>query len=133
MRRRALLSSRPCEATAGRRVTRDVEPDAMRDRLGGLPRATVTFGDSEAVDLVPVRSRCDGGRYRFAVLTADAPNLEGREVVLLMDGGSYWFELRGFSVRGVARREVAAAGSLTWYAVVPGRVLAWDYATIRSG
>ena len=55
-------------------------------------------------------------------------------MVLLRDDGAYWFELRGIAVRGTARRADAldAGSGLDWYAIEPGRVLAWNYAAIRS-
>ncbi len=54
---------------------------------------------------------------------------------MTVDDGPYWFELRGISVRGVARRGEAPPSrpeaGLTWYALEPRRVLAWDYAALR--
>jgi len=124
------------EGAAGNRVTRDVEPSALRDLTDDPPRATVAFVDHDTVELLPVKVGARGGVQLFGIVPAGDPDLEGREVVLLMDGGSYWFELRGVSVRGVAARadspEGEAAEGLRWYAVVPRRVLAWDYASIRE-
>lgn len=115
-------------------MTRDVEPAALRDLLEHPARATVAFVDRGAVDLLPVRARGGAGRHRFGVAAGAAPDLEGREVVLVIDDGPYWFELRGISVRGVARRADAPAEAdpLAWYAIEPRRVLAWDYGTIRE-
>jgi hypothetical protein len=117
-----------------KRVTRDVELSAVRDLLDRPPRGTVAFVERDAVEVVPVRARCSAESYSFGVLTGATPDLEGREVVLVIDDGQYWFELRGVSVRGVARRsEVASgAGGLTWYALEPRRVLAWDYDSLRE-
>jgi hypothetical protein len=57
-------------------------------------------------------------------------------VVLVIDAGEYWFELRGLSVRGVATRVdspgPAETVPLAWYAIEPRRVLAWDYGAIRE-
>ncbi len=89
-----------------------------------------------AVELLPARARCDAGVHLFGVLLDAAPDLARREVLLDIDDGMYWFELRGISVRGVARRvdspESGAARRLTWYAIEPRRVLAWDYGAIRE-
>ena len=72
----------------------------------------------------------------FGVAAAGAPALDERQVVLLMDGGSCWFELSGVSVRGMASRadapDAAAGARLCGYVVEPRRVLAWDYAAIRE-
>jgi hypothetical protein len=120
----------------GKRVTRDVSLSAVTDLLERPPRATVAFVDHDRVGLLPVRARVGAGGHLFGVLPDAAPDLEGREVVLVVDDGPYWFELRGVSVRGVAAR-VAPPGagdarSLVWYAIEPRRVLAWDYGAIRE-
>lgn len=120
----------------GRRVTRDVDVSAVRDLLERPPRATVAFVEAGSVDLLPARARYSAESHLFAVRDDAAPDLDQREVVLVIDDGPYWFELRGISVRGVAARSAppagAAAGHLIWYAIEPRRVLAWDYGAIRE-
>ena len=105
------------------RTTRDVTPVDVADVVADPRRATVTFVDDGEPAIVPVRARRDGDRWCFA---APAPALNDREVVLLLDDGDWWFELRGVSVRGVARRD-----SDGWYTVEPRRVLAWNYGSLR--
>jgi hypothetical protein len=115
-------------------VTRDVEPSALTDLLDHPRRATVAFVDRDEVDVVPVRARFRAGTYFFGVVPGLAPDLEDREVVLLIDDGPYWFQLRGVSVRGLARRHRADPGetdALAWYAIEPRRTLAWDYGAVR--
>jgi len=114
-----------------RRVTRDVDVAALSDLRDHPPRASVAFVDGAAVDLLPARARCSADTYQFAVPAALAPDLTQREVVLVIDDGPYWFQLRGLSVRGVAERLETAADGLIWYAIVPRRILAWDYGAIR--
>jgi len=68
----------------------------------------------------PTVTRDEQDRYCFGVAGDTAPDLDGVEVVRVIDDGMYWFELRGVSVRGMAtphaaRAETEAAG-LTWYA-----------------
>jgi hypothetical protein len=104
-------------------VVRDVPTTGVRDLLERPPRAAVAFVRDGEVEIVPVRARCERDAYAF---DSDAP-LDAREVVLLIDDGPYWFQLRGISVRGTARR--LAPGR---YALDPRRVDAWDYATIRE-
>ncbi|HWC05509.1 MAG TPA: hypothetical protein VHF87_22370 [Methylomirabilota bacterium] len=120
-----------------RRVTRDVEPSVLGDLLERPPRATVAYVDGDEIDVLPVRARARADAYGFGVPPTFATDFENREVVLLIDDGAYWFELRGVSVRGPARRvehaEPAEADALTWYAIEPRRVLAWDYGAIREG
>jgi hypothetical protein len=117
------------------RVTRDVEPAALRDLMEQPPRATVAFVDGEQVDAIPVRYRLSGEAHLIGVGGNMAVVLEDREVVLVIDDGAYWFELRGISVRGVASRIDPPGGDAAecaWYVIAPRRVLAWDYGTIRQ-
>lgn len=118
------------------RATRDVEPSALTDLLEHPPRAAVAFVDRDEVDVLPVQARCRADTYCFGVLPEIAPDFENQEVVLVIDDGPYWFELRGMSVRGLARRIDRADPSemkvLAWYAVEPRRALAWDHGTIRE-
>jgi deazaflavin-dependent oxidoreductase (nitroreductase family) len=122
--------------SAGGRVTRDVHPSAMERLLADPPRATVAFVDGDRVDLLPARVAARAGMHLFGVRDDGSPPLDGREVVLVADGGTYWFELRGLSVRGTARPADAPPPGhhqgLRWYAVEPGRVLAWDYTALRE-
>jgi hypothetical protein len=118
----------------GERVTRDVEPDALHDLLEQPPRATIAFVRDGCPAVLPARASVDGG-HRFAVRKDDAPELDGHEVVLLIDDGPFWFQLRGISVRGIARRAAppadVPAAQVVWYAIEARRILAWDYAKVR--
>ena len=119
--------------TPQRRVIRDVEPEALSDLRDCPPRASVAFSDGGAVDVLPARARFDPGAYQFGVSANTAPDLTHREVVLVIDDGPYWFQLRGVSVRGVAERlQGADPDGLAWYAITARRVLAWDYGAIRE-
>jgi hypothetical protein len=73
-----------------KRVTRDVELSAVRDLLDRPPRGTVAFVERDAVEIVPVRARCSIEAYSFGVPAGVAPDLEGREVVLVIDDGQYY-------------------------------------------
>jgi hypothetical protein len=116
-------------------VTRDVDPAAVRDLVTHPPRATVAFAAGGRADLLPAKVSAAGERYLFGVAAGMAPDLAGAEVVLVIDDGPYWFELRGLSIRGVATRVAPPAGEtarLVWHAITPRRVLAWDYGAIRE-
>jgi len=111
-------------------VTRDVELDAVDDLLTRPRRASVTFVDDNGLTTLPVHARFVDHRP-FVGLPADGPDLAGREVVLLVDDGPWWFHLRGASFRGVAQRD-SVVEAIVWWSIEPKRVLAWDYGTIRE-
>jgi hypothetical protein len=119
-----------------KRVTRDVDTTAVGDLLDHAPRATLAFVEAEEVEVLPVRAGMSEGVHIFAVPTAGAPDLRDREVVLVRDDGPYWFQLRGITVRGIAKRGVAPIGEsgqhLIRYSIEPRRVLAWDYGRLRG-
>ena len=121
-------------ATGG--VTRDVEVAALADLVENPPRATLAFVDRGAIQVLPVTARLAAGRHLFSLPFEPSPDLEGLEVVLVIDDGWYWFELRGMSVHGTAKRvdpaTAEASRSQPWYAIEPRRLLAWDYGTIRE-
>jgi len=118
------------------KVTRDVEPAALPDLLAHPPRASLAYVDGDSVTIVPARARCDDGVWHFMLREADCRDLEGQEIVLIMDDGPYWFELRGISARGIAKRAAAkgdAAGDgLAHYTVEVRRLLSWDYGAVRE-
>ena len=111
-------------------VTRDVGLDALRDLLTRPPRASVTLVDGERVVLVPVRARVVVDRPLVG-LPAGSLDLAGREIVVLVDDGPWWFHLRGASFRGIARRDSESDG-VVWWSVETRRVLAWDYGSVRE-
>ena len=115
-----------------RRVTRDVEAAAVVDLLEHPPRATLAFTADGEVEVLPVRAVARDGVDTFGVRPERAPDLADREVVLVRDDGPYYFQLRGVTVRGVARRAPQETGELIWYAIEPRRVLAWDYGAMRD-
>jgi hypothetical protein len=105
------------------RVVRDVSPAALRDLLERPPRAALAFIRDGEAEIVPVHARCEADAFAFDA----AVPLDGQEVVLVIDDGPYWFQLRGVSVRGTARQ--VAPGR---YALPARRVVAWDYGTIHE-
>jgi hypothetical protein len=129
------MDNEDTQATA-KGVTRDVTPDAVRDLLEQPCRGSVAFVGDHAIDVLPARTLVREGVHHFAVRRESAPDLAGREVVLMRDGGAYWFELRGISVRGRAHPSEPPPGGdearFAWYRVDPTRVLAWDYGSLRE-
>jgi hypothetical protein len=125
----------PEPGTGNARVTRDVEPAAVHDLLDDPPRAALAFIENDAASVVPAHAVFVEDKYFFAIAEGAAPELDDREVVLVIDDGPYWFELRGVSARGLAKRAdppaLQAARGLAWYVIETRRVLAWDYGSIR--
>jgi len=68
------------------RTTRDVTPADVADVVADPRRATVTFVDDGEPAIIPVRTRHDGDRWRFATAAAA---LGDREVVPLLDDGDW--------------------------------------------
>ena len=59
----------------------------------------------------------------------------GQEVVLLIDEGIYYFDLRAIYIRGQVKAAEAPEGApagCTWLEVVPAKTVAWDYGTLRE-
>jgi hypothetical protein len=56
-------------------------------------------------------------------------------VVLLVDEGIYYFDLRAIYIRGQAQPAEAPVGApvgLAWFVVVPLKTVAWDYGAMRA-
>jgi hypothetical protein len=83
----------PQSAAWLRRVCRDVEPQAVGDLLENPPRAAVALVEGEEVEALPVRARWEDDAHFFAVCAEVAPDLRGREIVLVCDDAPYWFQL----------------------------------------
>ena len=122
-------------ALVSARVTRDVAPTALADLLADPPRTTVAFVRAGQIDILPARARFADDAYFFGIRADAAVDLAEKEVVLVCDDGSYWFELRGISVRGIAcaaEPDEQRGRHLLWYAIEPRRVLSWDYGALRE-
>jgi hypothetical protein len=113
-------------------ITRDVEVSAVADLALSPPRAALaTFGDDE-IAVLPVRVTLEepadpATSPRVVRVPEGGPDLAGRNVVVVADDGPQWFRLRSLTVRGIAE----ALGPCT-YRVVPKRVVAWDYGSLRD-
>ncbi|WP_231985143.1 pyridoxamine 5'-phosphate oxidase family protein [Mycobacterium sp. E796] len=113
-------------------IIRDVEVDAVADLALSPPRAALaTFGDDE-IAVLPVRVALEApadpaASPRIVRVPEGAPGLAGRNVVVVADDGPQWFRLRSLTVRGIA--EPLGEGT---YRVVPTKVVAWDYGSLRN-
>jgi hypothetical protein len=124
------------ESVRVKRITLNVDPVEVRDLLERVPRACIAFADDDGPHVEPVTLLCTGGRYLVGMSSSAAshPTVHG-EVVLLVDDGCQFFDLRAMYVRGHAEPlgEVEhLAADHFWFGVEPTRTVAWDYARIRE-
>ncbi len=121
-----------------KRITRAVSPEDLSDLLDTPPRANLAFNDAGVVAAIPVAFRFHDGRHLIGIprespRPAPAPD---ERVALLIDDGCYSLELRGVHIRGQLRPAdhvpEGASSRLEWLEVVPERVIAWDYGTVRE-
>jgi hypothetical protein len=114
------------------RVSRDVEVRDVADLALAPPRAALAVSIDGTVYLLPaavtLADRSDpGSSTRLIGVPEDAPDLAGRDVVLVVDDGPQWFRLRALIIRGTA----IPAGNRC-YRVEPRRVVAWDYGSLQE-
>jgi hypothetical protein len=119
-----------------KRATRNVEPDCVRDLLERVPRACIAVASDDGPQAQPTRFMWRDGRYLVGIPddAACRPS-SGQEIVLLIDEGVHYFELRALNVRGRLEAREAPAGAptgRTWFEVIPINTAAWDYAMLRE-
>lgn len=117
-------------------VTRDVDPDQMKDLLQRVPRACLSFAGSQGPQAQPVGLRWQEDRYLVSLPAGveDQP-VPGQEVVLLVDEGIYYFELRAIYIRSHLRDAevpVDAPAGQKWFELLPSKTVAWDYGRLRE-
>ena len=113
-------------------ITRDVEASAVADLALTPPRAALAATVDDEVLLVPVSVALEkpadpASSPRTVQVPEGSPDLAGRNVVVIADDGPQWFRLRSLTVRGMAE----AIGDRT-YRVMPRRIVAWDYGSLRE-
>jgi hypothetical protein len=119
-----------------KRITLNVDVAEARDLLVRVPRACVAFAGEDGPHLEPVTVLFDDERYLVGIPSSVTSRpADSVEVVLLVDNGVQFFDLRAVYVRGHAEPPALAEGSADgfwWFEVQPTRVVAWDYARIRE-
>ncbi|GAA0250353.1 hypothetical protein GCM10010492_58140 [Saccharothrix mutabilis subsp. mutabilis] len=113
-------------------ITRDVDASAVADLARTPPRAALAAVVDDRIHLVPVEAALEqpgdpATSARVVRVPGDAPDLAGRDVVVVADDGPQWFRLRSLAVRGTA----VPVGDGT-YRLTPRRVVAWDYGSLRD-
>lgn len=119
-----------------KRVTLNTDLVEARDLLERVPRACAAFVSDQGPQVEPVAVLFKDDRYLVGMPPSAAGYLTAhQEVVLLVDDGVQFFDLRAIYVRGhvhpLGGVEVVA-GDLFWFEVQPTRAVAWDYARIRE-
>ncbi len=119
-----------------KQVTRNIDPDSVRDLLVRCPRACLCFACEQGPQAQPIVLVWKDGRYLAGIPPhADWQPGPGQEVVLLIDEGVHFFELRALYIRGrlePAEAPKEAPGGHTWVEVVPLKTIAWDYGMLRE-
>ena len=119
-----------------KRVTRNIDPDCARDLLERVPRACISFACDHGPQAQPIMLVWHDGRY-LAGIPEDADCRPGsdQEVVLLIDEGVYYYDLRAIYIRGRVKPAEAprdTPAGRTWFEVIPLKTVAWDYGTLRE-
>jgi hypothetical protein len=124
------------EGVRVKRITLNVDLVEARDLLERVPRACLAFASHEGPQVEPVTVLVKDDRYLVGIPASASSHLTVHdEVVLLVDDGVQFFDLRAIYVRGHVRplaAEEGLAGDLFWFEVQPTRTVAWDYARIRE-
>lgn len=119
-----------------KQVTRNIDPSRARDLLERVPRACLSFASNHGPQAQPIVLVYHDGRYLAGIpQDADCQPGSGQEVVLLVDEGIYYFDLRAIYIRGPIKPAEAPADAPTgsiWFEVTPLKTVAWDYGTFRE-
>ena len=119
------------------RVVQRVDPAGLANVLAPRARAAIAFDRDGVVETLPVLYRRRGEEHFVGVARdAMAEPASFARAVLVLDDGSYWFELRAVSWRGrIEPAPAEAAGArddLMWLAFVPIGAIAWDYGSLHE-
>jgi hypothetical protein len=119
-----------------KQVTRNIDPDSARDLLRRVPRACIAFGNEDGPQAQPVILRWREPQYLIGIPSSAGhrPN-PGQEVVLLVDEGIYYFDLRAIYIRGIiqlAPQTFDATPGCAWFEIIPSKTIAWDYGTMHE-
>ena len=108
-----------------KQITRAVGLEELSDLVEAPPRAYLAYVSEGAPEAVRVTSGRDGERW-LVTLPPGTSVPDGARVVLLIDDGTSYFELRGVRVRGTLRAAVDGTRE-----VVAEKIICWDYGSMR--
>ncbi len=119
-----------------KRITRNIDPADAQDLLERAPRACLAFaGDDGPYALAIAFVWRDGRCFAGIAATENLQTVADQEVVLLIDEGVQFFDLRAIYIRGRMQPGEAPRGApagRTWFDVLPLKTVAWDYGTLRE-
>lgn len=119
-----------------KQVTRNIGLVSAQDLLERVPRACLSFASDLGPQAQPVGLRWHEGRYLINLPgNVERQPISNQEVVLLIDEGIYYFDLRAIYIRGQVKPAEAPLNTptgLTWFEVVPLKTVAWDYGALRE-
>jgi len=119
-----------------RHVTRDIDPADAHDLLERVPRACIAFATDHGPESQPVILVWREDQYLVGIPdhVIYQPR-DGQEVVLLVDEGVHFFDLRAIYLRGQAQPTDpppdVPKGHI-WIEVIPTKTVAWDYGMLRE-
>jgi hypothetical protein len=119
-----------------KQVTRNIDPSRAQDLLERVPRTCICFASDQGPQAQPIVMVWHEDRF-LAGIPRDAGHQPspGQEVVLLIDEGIYYFDLRAIYIRGQVKPAEAPRGApagCTWFEVIPIKTVAWDYGMLRE-
>lgn len=117
------------------RITQRVDPERVAAALVEHGRAAIAFDRDGEVDALPVAvRRRDDELWIGLAPEAVPPATAFAHAALVLDDGSFWFELRAVNWRGRIREAAPpeVSDDLVWLSFVPSRASAWDYATLHE-
>lgn len=119
-----------------KRVTRNIDPDRAWDLLERVPRACLCYTSDHGPQAKPITLIYRDGRYLVGIpRDAGAQPGSEQEVVLLVDEGVRFFDLRAIYMRGrltPAEAPPGAPAELAWFELLPFKTVAWDYGMLRE-
>ncbi len=114
-------------------VTNRIPLEEASDLLTRPGRACLSFVVDGRAHIEPGVVRHGDGRFLIGLAHDAAQPDPAAEVVLVVDEGVLFFDLRAVYVRGAASTaEDAGDTDHTWYEVTPELVSCWDYGRLRA-
>jgi hypothetical protein len=102
------------------------------DLLQRPARGCVSFIHNGEPRIEPIHLRYDDGRYLIGIEPGSVVPDVSAEVVLVVDEGVLFFELRAVYIRGMARAVPSPPRQgMCWLEVEPTRVSSWNYGRMR--